>query len=262
MTSISDEDLTAYADNELPEARHREVAEALQHDHTLWRRYQRIAEAGNLARHAYAELADEPAPAHLRRIVETAAASEPDLKAHPYHPDRGSGRARKLAATLGRWLWRPVPAMGGGVVTGALAGVLAVVLLTPESGERAPGLDLSGQIPPDSPIHTALQTVASGDVFQAGQTRVAPVATFQPGGATVCREYQARLPDRQGPLAGVACLSEDGRWSNEAVLWLSNDGTYRTAGGASALRGLRASWRTAEPLSPAAEKRVLSDNDT
>ena len=97
MTSISDEDLTAYADNELPEARYREVAEALQHDHTLWRRYQRIAEAGNLAWHAYAELADEPAPAHLRRIVETAAASEPDLKAHPYHPHRGSGRAHKLA---------------------------------------------------------------------------------------------------------------------------------------------------------------------
>lgn len=257
MTWISDEDLTAYADNELPEARGREVAAALQHDPTLARRYRRIAEAGNLARHAYAELADEPAPAHLRRIVETAAASEPTPKAHPYHPHRGSRRAHTIAANLGRWLWRPFPAMGSGFVTGALAGVLAILLLTPGSFEPTSGRYLSGQVPPGSPIHKALNTMASGDVFQAGQTRVAPVATFKADGATVCREYQARLQDRQGPLAGVACRSEDGRWFNEAVMWLANHGAYRTAEGASPLRRLYPSWQTAEPLSPEAEQRVL-----
>jgi hypothetical protein len=257
MTSISDEDLTAYADNELPEARRREVAEALQHDPALLRRYRRIAEAGTLARHAYAELADEPAPAHLRRIVETAAASEPNLEAHPYHPHRGSRRAHKIAANVRRWLWRPFPAMGGGFVTGALAGVLAIVLLTPGSSDPTSGRYLSGQVPPGSPIHKALNTMASGDVFEAGQTRVAPVATFKPDGAKVCREYQARLSDHQGPLTGVACRGEDGRWFNEAVMWLANHGTYRTAEGASALRRLHLSWQTAEPLSPESEQRVL-----
>ncbi|MBK1670265.1 hypothetical protein CKO28_19755 [Rhodovibrio sodomensis] len=262
MTAISDEDLTAYADNELPESRHREVAEALQHDHALRQRYQRIAQAGTLARQAYAELADEPAPAHLRRIAETAATAEPGTEPGLRHAYRRSVGARIVAANWVRWLWRPVPALGAGVVAGALAGALAVVLFTPEDSGRTPGLDLTGQIPRDSPIHEALQTVASGEVSQAGETRVAPVATFRPGGATVCREYQARLPDREDTLAGVACRREDGRWSNEAVLWLSKDGTYRTAEGASALRRLRDSWRTAEPLSPAAEKRVLSNSET
>ena len=261
MTSISDEDLTAYADNELSKARHREVAEALQHEHALRQRYQRIAEAGNLARHAYAPLADEPAPAHLRRIVETAATEEQSIETGSRHSDRGSSRLPMIVANWARWLWRPVPALGGGVVTGTLVGALAVILFTSDYGGRTPGLDPSGQISRDSPIHEALQTVASGKVLQVGQTRVAPVATFQPSEATVCREYQVRLPDRQRPLAGVACRGEDGRWSNEAMLWPSNDGAYRTAEGASALRRLHASWRTAEPLSPAAEKRVLSDSE-
>jgi negative regulator of sigma E activity len=257
MTSITDEDLTAYADNELPEARRRDVAEALQHDDTLRQRYQRIAEAGNLARQAYAQLANEPAPAYLRQIVETAAIEEPHQQARPRYPDRGPGRARSVAASLAHWLWRPLPAMGGGAVTGALAGVLAAVLITADQGDRPAGLDTSGQIPPDSPIHEALQTVQSGEIFQEGQTQVAPVATFQTGDTTVCREYQARLSDRPGPLAGVACRSEDGRWFNEAVIWLADDGTYRTAEGDSALRRLHPSWRNAEPLSPEAERRVL-----
>jgi surface antigen len=257
MTSISDEDLTAYADNELPEARRREVAQALQHDDTLRQRYQRIAEAGNLARQAYAELADEPAPAHLRQIVETAVIADSRQEARPRNPDRGSIRARRIAVSLAHWLWRPLPALGGGAVTGALAGVLAAALITGGAGERPTGLDLSGQIPPDSPIHAALQTAASGDVFQAGQTQVAPVATFQPDDATLCREYQARLSGRQDPLAGVACRREDGRWFNEAVVWLADDATYRTAEGTSALRRLTPAWRSAEPLSREAERRVL-----
>jgi surface antigen len=257
MTSISDEDLTAYADNELPEARRREVAQALQHDDTLRQRYQRIAEAGNLARQTFAELADEPAPAHLRQIVETAGIEGAYQKAPPRSAESGLGRARRLAAGLAQWLWRPLPAMGGGALTGAVAGVFAAVLITADDGERTTRLDLSGQIPAASPIHKALQTVESGDVFREGQTLVAPVATFQPGETTVCREYQARLSERQDPLAGVACRSEDGRWFNEAVMWLPDDATYRPAEGDSALRRLNPAWRAAEPLSPEAEERVL-----
>ena len=252
MTTLSDDDLVAYADGELEPGRRAEVEAALEQDAAARERLRRLTRADELVREAYGSALDQPVPNHLRDAVERANTGDRVVRLNP--AARLKVRAREMR--------RPVAlaasiALCVGLAVGYLLAGLGSV---PTAG---PGVRLAGSLDPDSGIGRALESTPSGEVFTSGEAAVAPLSTFRTAEGRFCRTYQARRggDEESAVVEAVACRGAGGAWRNEAVVAASTagDSDYRPAAGdtRASLRELRPAWRAAAPLDAEAERTAI-----
>ncbi|QBF33226.1 hypothetical protein [Thalassococcus sp. S3] len=172
--TVSDEELMAYADNELAEADRARVAAAVLDDPALRERLDLFRKTAGLAQDA---MPLEAVPAELSDRVEMT------LKDHVPSP-----------AQRPRW-----PLLGGTIAASLALGVLlGGVLLGP--GEMPQNtFDMASLAP-------VLNTVPSGSNSALGDGEVTMIASFTGPGGAFCREFELRLPQRSD-LVGVGCQS-------------------------------------------------------
>jgi hypothetical protein len=181
MTQISDEELMAFADGALDEARARVVSGLVAGDATLARRVERLRAGTAALKGAFAGQLDLQAPERLRSIVEKAPVNVVPLKPRrPSAPVWASLAAAAACLVIGFGLGR----LGGGAGLFEMRGDHALV---------AAG-DLRG----------ALENSASGS--GVGDARIA--LTFPQADGGYCRVFRIDRGARAA-TAGLACKAHD-----------------------------------------------------
>lgn len=258
---ISDEDLMAFADGELPAQRARELGERAERDPAVADRIALFRASRTLLSRAFAATLEAPVPLELyeaalglgpdggpgagQAALERARADEGFRR---FLQRLGTGQAvasLAIAAMLGllagRWLAPPAPVPGPGAGASFAARVaamppaLASELDRRPSGERSP-LSLGGE----AGEFLALASYADG--------------------AGVCREFEAGAASgsEADTVRAVACR-RDGRWSLRAMAAaggsLQAPGDYRPAAGGGDL----GAWLgLGQPLAPEEEAKRLA----
>jgi len=204
--TISPEELAAYADGELDEARAAEVAAAIAKDPALQREFDaHEALKAKLAGHFAAVLA-QPLPEHLTGLLKAPGKETPDKDAKV--ADFATARARRVSKRrLPDWRW---------IVGPALAASLALALFLPR-GTDAPttyaGEELADVL--DSQLVAGQRADA--------ETRI--LLSFQASDGAYCRVFSAT------DSSGIACRDPTGWQLRELRAGASEQaGEYRQAG--------------------------------
>lgn len=196
--ALDPNELAAFADGELPEARAAEVAMLVEADPELARQvaaHERVK--AMLATH-YAPILDQPLPEHLTamltredKIVDLTAARE----------------QREAKRGLPRWSWLAAP---------ALAASLALSLMLPRSEEAAPGYA-------EPQLASLLDNRLVAEQSPGAETRV--LLSFQDDAGRYCRAFSS------GEASGIVCRDTTG-WKFEAhgVGGGGDTSDYRMAG--------------------------------
>lgn len=206
MAELSDEILTAYVDGELSTAEAREVERQLTGDPEARGRLARLERSSRLARQAFEEAADREAPARLLRAI--AIAQSPPAR-------RSTGPIARPQAWLERLTRRRSPALAWGL---AMAAMLFVGFgVGRQFALEAPRPVALGPVAADSGLHTALETVASGEVVALERVDFIAVATYEDLDSRLCREFDLSGRGNGADLfVAVACRDQAaGRWSVE-----------------------------------------------
>lgn len=210
--TISDEQLSAYLDGELPPGELKTIAAAIEADAALRRRAEALAAPDAILKRAYSAIDDSPMPeavmARLSAPASTPAGNVVPLR-NPQAPPRW---AMPLAASV---------ALGAGVALG---------LLMAEPARMAPagGVMLAGAIGPADALTAALNQTPSGErVAIAGARTASMVLSFQSGDGQYCREFT--LEGADSAARAIACREDDG-WSIKIAAAEEKDGGgYSTA---------------------------------
>lgn len=200
---ISDEQLSAYIDGELPPGEMARVRAALAADPALAARARQFERVDALLAEFSSGIDAEPLPEAVIALLGApqAEAAEADGAATVIAmPARGAPRYRiaaglALAASL-------VLAVAIGVQFGPRGGADA----------RFERIARAGAIPDASPLHQALESVPSDETYAAaGEPGIAitPVLSFVSGAREYCREF--RVDGETRAARGVACRRAD-RW--------------------------------------------------
>ena len=251
VSEFTDEELMAYADGELPEARAAQLDVALATDSAIADRLAVFVDTRTLAKSALDAELDTPVPDHLVQYVRDQADAKrarreaesdtvvPFAKSAPSLPVR-TWWALPVAASL---------ALAGGIGTG--------LLLSPQDGTGTRGLEIATV--QDADIADALNTLPSGgEAILDGDARVALIATFLDGSQTLCREFELDRSDGV-TVVSVACR-DGGAWDVQmAVLAASSTDTgYAPASSLAALDAYLSATNAGPPLEPDAEAAALA----
>lgn len=173
-------ELAAFADGELPEARAAEVAALVEADPAL---------AGQVAAHHslkarlaahYAPLLDAPVPEQLTAMLA------------PTNPKVIEFAAERAKRRLPRWALVAGP---------ALAATLALALILPRGEDVAPGYA-------DAQLASVLDSRLVSEQSPAAETRV--LLSFEDGAGRYCRAFSG------GEASGIACRDDTG-WKLETL---------------------------------------------
>lgn len=232
MTTLSDEILVAYADDELPPAKRAAVERRLAHDAEARDRLATFTSTGQWLARAYDDsLRAAPPEALVRAIREAAgppaaaAESAPSTEMPSGKPFSFWERLRTLGSGfvgLGRggpWL--------GGLGVGVAAGVALMLLL--------PGTEPTG-LGEAAFIARTLETATSGEPREleiAGElVEVTPIGTVETAAGSFCREFtETRIAGAATPRVahGIACRSTApdaaAAWRTVARIDLTPNGT-------------------------------------
>ncbi|MDO5606091.1 MAG: hypothetical protein Q4G25_13115 [Paracoccus sp. (in: a-proteobacteria)] len=287
MTSLTDEELMAFADGELSGADAARVARAVADDPALMARVELFRATHKAVAAAFpasdaAVAGDDPLAARIRAAVAArpsdeagdtagdtaagpaadpmaarirAAAMPPDavtpLPADRHQPDRGQTGAQVLRDI-------PPPANRNWRPAAIAAGLGAVLLAGWWMGLFAQDGGAPAGIAPE--LVVALSTTASGSSAPAGDRRFTAIATYQNAAGDICREYELRHDDATEATLAVACHGAPG-WQERFAVTLADgpDGAYATAsGGIEGLDAYLSDSGAGEPLTPEAEAEALS----
>lgn len=259
MSAVTQDELMAFADGELPEARMAAIAALLEHDAALQARLDAILANDDQIRGAFAEILDAPVPPELIAQIRAAEPSASTSSASTSNVINLTD-----ARTARRW-------PGGNWATGlSMAASLAVGLLVGSQFLAGPGVNDAGSgamvvAAADGPIAapqlaSVLFTLPSGatqPLDTLGQARMS--ISFQDGDGRLCRQFS--VEGAAGATDGAACL-QAGQWRIEAVGGRATDGSsdgFRTASGEAAEPVLAAvdALIAGEPLDAAAEAKAL-----
>lgn len=262
MSSVTEAELTAYADGEITGADADRIAAAIAADPALAARLDAEKQLRALLRGHLDPVAAEPVPESLTLMIAAAAAEDAehamtDAPAPPSPPARildfAAARARKQSETktpsaaprpLPRW-WVTGVAIAASLVLGVGLGVKL-----PREGA---GLSSDGAF------------VASGSLAHGLNTRLASMdapkgmrilTSFRRGSGDYCRVYEA------GANSGIAC-KEGSDWVLERTMASGprEAGQYRQAGSAQAeLMAAAQDMASGEPLDAAQERAAKSAN--
>lgn len=228
MPDFDDVEIMSYADGELDPQRAAQIEAAALTDVRLRARIDTFSASRRILRERFAAVLDQPVPARLMRVLESAPPSPRATILSFRQPPGASPQPRRLprllmaasvAAAVGLGFWLR-PAAVDDTPSGALALALEThVLETGRSG---------------MPVRVS---------HEGGELEVLPLATFVHRDGRYCRDVEvSRLPDHSPAQRGLACRSDDGRWLQEPAIAqvTGNAGdAYVTASGGSSSTVLR-----------------------
>lgn len=247
--SVTDEELMAYVDGELPAHEAQRIAAVVSADPSLGARVDAEKRLRAMLRGHLDPVTDEPVPEELTLLIAAAAADQTEREmtdaAQPHTEgvvDLAAARAkRNLGAHLAHKAWSGQWRLGTAI---AASLVLGLVIGTQLSGggdvvDREGRLVASGSLAKD--LDTRLASSQEGDL------RI--VTSFQRKDGDYCRVYAASAS------SGIAC-KEEGRWILERTVGgqSAQAGEYRQAGSAQQdLMAAAQDMAEGEPLSAAQE---------
>jgi len=248
MADFTDEDLMAYADGELEQARAEKIRAALGTRPDLAARVELFSRTRRLTKEAGLAAPGATVPPALAARVEQmiAQAGRPatdDVMPMPRPPVAAGNDNRK------GWWATALAASVAAVLAGA-AGYWGGVS---RGGGVSADMVLAG--PVSGPLATALSRVPSGSEEALGDgTRVVIVASFEDAARTLCREFEMSAGNR---VHAVACW-RDGGWTTELAMRTANDGTqYVPASGAATVDAFLGSIGADVALEAEQEGRLL-----
>lgn len=217
---ITDEELMAYADGELPPLAAKRIEAAMAEDADLAARVARFRAVRRALKTAYDSVVSEPVPEHLRALLGDVAASEPA----PSAPRAASAPVHLAAAREQRTRRFGPPAwaaMAASLVVGVLAGRALLQpsadLFTRDGLYAAPSLAEA--------LDTQLASQGARNATRIG-------LTFRAQSGEVCRTFAHEA--RQRVTSGLACREEE-RWAVRMALTEASEAAadYRQAGSSS-----------------------------
>lgn len=201
---ITDEELMAYADGELPPLDAKRIEAAMAEDADLAARVARFRAVRRALKTAYDSVVSEPVPEHLRALLGDVAASEPETpprRVEPVAPIDLAAKREQRTRRFGPPAWA---AMAASLVIGVLAG--RGLLAQNDDLFTRDGLYAS------TALTEALNTqLASSDRNDA--TRIG--LTFRAQSGEICRTFTHEA--RESVTAGLACRDEN-RWAVRMAL--------------------------------------------
>lgn len=256
--SVTDEDLTAYADGELTGAEAERVTAAIAADPELATRFDAEKHLRTLLGGHFDPVMTEPVPESLTLMIAAAAAedAEREMIDTPAPPavaqeparilDFAAARARREAEAKAARpplrispRWRAGAAIAASLVLGLIVGTQI-----PREGART---TQDGALVATGSLARGLegQLAAAGT---PGDLRI--LTSFRRDGGDYCRVYEARA------TSGIACKRDDG-WALERTMATGRreTGEYRQAGSAQGdLMAAAQSMASGEPLDEAQER--------
>lgn len=269
---ITDDRLAALADGELPADEAAELRRAIAADLALAERFSLFvetrqllapeqiassiaAEEAALARLAAAVRAADAAPTGpALRVVEGARREAPAPQARRLEPRaaRPASRFRVAAPAMAASLALVIGGIAGyalGGRSGADAGSDAIAIAGPPAARAA--------------LASALDTAKSGDAVDwndgAMRGAITVIASHRLEDGRVCREFEATLPDRGGPVVGLACRGAGGGWRAEIAARgrVAGEG-YSAASAMGIVEGALADLGSPGPLGAEEERSLLA----
>lgn len=214
---ITDQQLSAYLDGELPVTEMRAIEAALASNPGLRERLEALANASNTVKAALGPIAEEPVPDHILAMLD---GDEKDSNVVDM-------AAYKERSKLSRWA-TPIAASLA-LAVGVTAGT---TMVADNASQDVLFAQMSGTVSPENPLFEVLEASASAESVSFGDAvSVKPVLTFKTADG-YCREFAAQ--SQVSALRGVACRG-DSNWEivllNRAEITQATG--YQTASGAS-----------------------------
>lgn len=200
MAQITDEMMTAYLDGEASLEERRAIEAALERDAGLRQTLERYRALKTRIDRSFAGVLEQPVP---QRIIE--AASAPYAAYAAPHPPRRPSR------------WLTPAAMAASLTVGVLAGS---VVMRSQSDDGA-------ALIASAPIMRALDAAP----HEGAAEGVRVIASYRADDGRACREFE--IAETAQTAAGLACLTQDGRWSLAALEPRAPEGAYLPASGES-----------------------------
>jgi hypothetical protein len=245
---LSDEILMAFADGELDEPVASAVERAMLIDPTVTKRIADFLRSRRLARSVFLkeglpEVSPELRAAVLARIDAFDATGD-----RPAESSLPQTRPRPRSDT---WFFLKV-AIAASVAT------LAIAIVGYLAGQRwaqpEHQTSLVAQLD-DSPVHEALNTVASGQDIALPHGRMRVISTYRLASGSLCREF--RVQASSGAAAAVACRNGD--WNvTFAMASAEGDTGYTPSSGGDLIAAYLQNAGAGEPLVDAAEAKALT----
>lgn len=240
---LTDQELMAYADGEMPLMDAKRVEAAMAEDPPLAARVARFRAVRRALHTAYDSVLTEPIPERLRALLGDVAASEPAPERAPV-VDLAAQR-EKRQPRFGPPAWAAIAAS---LIVGVLVGraVLPSGDLIVDNGRYA-GADLT----------RVLDTrLASDSENQSGATRVG--LTFRATDGDICRTFSHTA--RAASISGLACR-EGERWAVQLAVQGDAQGQFRQAGAdASAVLNAMDAMISGEPFDATQERASRDQN--
>ena len=225
---LSDEKLVAYADGELSEQEAVEIEQALSQDPTAGHRLRALVEAGEMARLAFAEIAEEPVPERLRAAVMNAPTASDSEASTEDTQDTGDTSREDTPNNVVRLprrqprqqaVWRPV-ALAASLAFAVAAGVFAWLSGGENSGSEG---RLTAQ------LAEALSQTPSYEPVQLADGEVTVIGSFLSQDDRFCREFE-QLSEAGGERGLVCRTGPDEEWQLVASSTIASADTSGTEG--------------------------------
>ncbi len=223
---ISDQQLSAYLDGELPADQQQIIAQALRSDRSLQQRLQQLEQASQVVKQTYSSIDKAPLPESVLAMLR-----DPHVK-----PERRSSVGRFndfIHQTFGSWL--PAAGMAAALAVGILIGGNINFWNTMEdTSTAADQYGLARIISADAPLFAVLENTPSATSQALTEDySVTPILSFQTRDGVYCREF--RTASAAGGMHSVACRGTD-QWNLQVTSFVGNGATngeyYVTAGAA------------------------------
>lgn len=210
--TLTDDQLSAFLDGELPPLELKRIAALIDADAALRRRIEALALPDRLIAGAYSAIDAAPIPAAVTALLADPGDDREDVVVP----------MRRRAPTTPAW---SLPLAASLALAAGIGLGLAI-----SSPRNAPASVLASSIDAKSALYAALETRPSGDAVTLGAGETATlILSFDRGAQGVCREFA--LAGEGEATRAVACR-KDGEWriafaASEAPA--DQDGTYGTA---------------------------------
>ncbi|MDN7124773.1 hypothetical protein J6I90_07760 [Pseudidiomarina sp. 1APP75-32.1] len=223
---ITDEQLSAFLDNELPAAEMQMIRDRVATDEAVAERLAQLAEIDQVVSSHAERLLSTPMPKSVLNLLQD-----------------NAEKPRSWLTKLTHFSWP----------SAAIAATVAVVVTLQLTSSRQVNQDAPWQT-----IATVLETQPSGSSYKRAGVEVLPRFTFVAQDGKFCRQY--RVTQTTTAAEAIACRSESGEWQEVArhtALAGSSSKDFQTATAAQSLDPLLMQLMSSAPLVGKPEQRLL-----
>jgi len=242
---ITDEQLSAFLDNELDEQQMSRVRDAIAQDDTLCDRLAALSMVDHVVKTAAEQATNSPVPAHLEALCD----AEQESNVASFVRCKTQNADQKTVAQGSNVRWLRGMAMAASV---ALVGLLGWQQL------------MDGQSSGNSEwqqVAAVLDSQTSGQAYQAGVQTVMPQLSFLNKDGALCRQFTVTGTERYDAM--IACKLE-GSWQQRAAVALDKPvgqlGEYQTAASVTELDNVLDEIMQGAPLNREQEQNAIQTN--